>query len=453
MKLTRKFFTGLLFTLIIAAGADAAKWETLTFTEDLNKGFIELDKYCMLHNISVSDVLWASSIENSADVKAGTSIYLPINQADLLAIWQNNGAWKPTALVPVTSAAAANKIADEHEKKVEAKKEKAKLEAQAAPHITGHVTPMEKTIVDPKESAQLQAQLENLMRVTDAPKIEAPAPKNKTASLPSNTAKFNPKFPDIITDMKIEKSENPKDAITKMAKPDKDLRETPKKKASAPAVDPIIVLSPNGNASQGPMRLLIVGDKVEVVRVPEKAVPKAPTVADLDHVFGTTPDYLSYYNFNSLPKTNNYTLNLRNLGGKMMWPVDGKVSSFFGMRGARKHEGIDIPMPAGTPIRAAKNGLVSRTGNNSTMGFRGYGNFIMLDHGGGLQSFYAHCSSVAVKEGQRIMQGQIIGYVGSTGRSTANHLHFEVRVNNAKVDPIPYLGGRTQLASKKASKN
>ncbi len=440
------FGIGLLFTLIFAAVADAAKWETLTFTEDLTKGFIDLDKYCMLHNISVPDVLWANNIENSADIKAGTSIYLPANQADLLAIWQNNGAWKPTALVPVTSAAAANKIADEHEKKVEAKKEKAKLEAQIAPHASGHVTPMEKTIIDPKESAQLQAQLEDLMRVTDAPKIEAPAPKNKTASLPSSTAKFNPKFPDIITDMKVE---SPKDAITKMAKPDKDLRETSKKKAAAPATEPIIVLSPNGNASQGPMRLLIVGDKVEVVRVPEKAAPKAPTVADLDHVFGTTPDYLSYYNFNSLPKSNNYTLNLRNLGGKMMWPVEGKVSSFFGMRGKRKHEGIDIPMPAGTPIRAAKNGVVTRTGNNSTPGFRGYGNFVMLDHGGGLQSFYAHCSSVSVKEGQRIMQGQVIGAVGSTGRSTANHLHFEVRVNNAKVDPIPYLGGRTQLAAKK----
>ena len=131
-----------------------------------------------------------------------------------------------------------------------------------------------------------------------------------------------------------------------------------------------------------------------------------------------------------------------------MWPVNGKVSSYFGMRGKRKHEGIDIPMPAGTPIRAARNGVVARTGNNSTMGFRGYGNFVLLDHGNGLQSFYAHCSSVAVVQGQRIMQGQVIGYVGSTGRSTANHLHFEVRVNNAKVNPIPYLGGNAQLASR-----
>ena len=450
MKITKKFFAGFLFTLIFAASSHAAKWETLVFSDDVNLGFIELDRYCMLHDISVSDVLWANSIENSSDIKAGTSIYLPNNQADMLAIWQNQGAWKPTALVPVTSAAAANKIAVEHEKKVEAKKEKLEAQAAAAPHVSGHVTPLEENLFDPKESAEIQTKLKEFIADASQEKIEAP--------VKSETAKVNPKFPEIITDMKVFPAENvnrqerPEDAIAKMAKPDKNLLENPKKSAANSNADPLIVLSPNGDSAHGPMRLLIVGDKVEVVRIPENAVPKKPSVADLDHVFGTTPDYLSYYNFNDLPKTNNYTLNLRNLGGKMLWPVEGKVSSYFGMRGSRKHEGIDIPMPEGTPIRAAKNGIVARTGNNSTMGFRGYGNFVLVDHGGGLQSFYAHCSSVAVKQGQRIMQGQIVGYVGNTGRSTANHLHFEVRVNNAKVDPIPYLGGRTNLASNSKKK-
>ena len=455
MKITKKIFTGFIFTLILAAGANAAKWETLIFPEDVNLGMIELEKYCTLHDVSVSDVLWANSINSPEEIKAGSSIYLPANQTDLLSIWQNGGAWKPTALVPVTSAAAANKIAVEHEKKVEAKKEKIEAQKSLAPHASGHVTPLEKAIIDPKESAELQSKLEDMMKTAEAPKIEAPVQKIQASKnenkieINSNTAKNNPKFPEIITDMKVEhpKKETPQDAIAKIAKPDANLMAASKnKKASANSNDPVILLSPNGDSSHGPMRLLIVGDKVEVVRIPENAVPKAPSLADLDHVFGTTPDYLSY-NFDDLPKTNNYTINLRNLGSKMMWPVEGKVSSYFGMRGTRKHEGIDIPMPEGTPIRAAKNGLVARTGNNSTMGFRGYGNFVLLDHGGGLQSFYAHCSKVAVKEGQRIMQGQIIGYVGSTGRSTANHLHFEVRLNNSKVDPIPYLGGKTHLAS------
>ena len=465
MKITKKIFAGFIFTLIFTniLHAANAKWETLVFSEDINMSFMELDRYCMLHDISVADVLWANSLENSADIKAGTSIYLPNNQADLLAIWQNQGAWKPTALVPVTSAAAANKIAVEHEKKVEAKKDKINSQAPAAPHASGHVTPLEENLFDPKESAEIQTKLKELMTESSQTKVaEAPSPKPQNpqavkAEIKSETAKVNPKFPEIITDMKVlpsnnaNKTERPEDAIAKMAKPDKNLMETPKKSAANSNTDPVIVLSPNGDSAHGPMRLLIVGDKVEVVRIPENAAPKKPSVADLDHVFGTTPGYLSY-NFDDLPKSNNYTINLRNLGGKMMWPVDGKVSSFFGMRGSRKHEGIDIPMPEGTPIRAAKNGVVARTGNNSTMGFRGYGNFILVDHGGGLQSFYAHCSKVGVSQGQRIMQGQVIGYVGSTGRSTANHLHFEVRVNNAKVDPIPYLGGNTHLASNNKKK-
>ena len=423
----KKITATIILILAFTTASYAAKWETLIFSEDINMGLAELDRYCLLHDISVSDVLWANSITSSSDITAGTSIYLPANQADMLAIWQNQGAWKPTALVPVTSAAAANRIADEHEKKVEAKKKKepASLFQNEAKVTT-------------QDSVELQTKLEELMKVSETPKAAEPVqPAAHT---------------EIIREMKVEnpKPMTPKAAIAELAKPDVIL--TPKtqaKQVTASANDPVIVLSPNGNPSQGPMRLLIVGDKVEVVKIPENAVPRTPTMSDLDHVFGTMPDYLPYYNMTARPRDNNYLLNIKNLNGKMMWPVDGRVSSYFGWRGKRKHEGIDIPMPANTPIRAARNGVVARTGDNSTMGFRGYGNFVLLDHGNGLQSFYAHCSSVAVKQGQRIMQGQIVGYVGSTGRSTANHLHFEVRVNNAKVDPIPYLAGNTHLASHK----
>ena len=445
---TKKFLTGIIFILIFAAASNAAKWETLVFNEDINMGLIELDRYCLLHDISVADVLWANSIASSEDIKAGTSIYLPVNQADMLAIWQNQGAWKPTALVPVNSAASAKKIADEHERKVEAKKQK-----EVKPLFHG-----EEKIKYSQETKELQAKIEELTKEVEEPKIETPPQVEKNQEIVKEMKVETPnisqpvRYEEMIREMKVE---TPQDAIAKMAKPDTIL--APKPKKTHPATmrnpsDPIIVLSPNGDLSHGPMRLLISGDKVEVVRIPENAVPRTPSVADLDHVFGTTPEYLlPHYNMTARPSNNDYIMNFRNLtfNGKLMWPVDGKVSSYFGMRGKRKHEGIDIPMPSGTPIRAARNGVVARTGNNSTMGFRGYGNFVLLEHGGGLQTFYAHCLSVAVKEGQRIMQGQIIGYVGNTGRSTANHLHFEVRVNNTKVDPMNYLGSNTHFASRK----
>ena len=451
----KRFLTGIIFILVFSTASQAAKWETLVFSEDVNMGLIELDRYCLLHDISVADVLWANSIASSADIKAGTSIYLPVNQADMLAIWQNQGAWKPTALVPVNSAASAKKIAVEHEKKVEAKKQK-----EVKPLFHG-----EEKIKNSQESKELQAKLEELSKAAETPepetKVEVAEVKAEvkheeiTREMKFEAPKTSQpiKYEEIVREMKVE---SPQDAISRMAKPDTILAPQPKKKTPVnykTPNDPIIVLSPNGDLSHGPMRLLISGDKVEVVRIPENAVPKTPTVADLDHVFGTTPEYLlPSYNMTAKPRNNNdYMVNFRTLtlNGKLMWPVDGKVSSYFGMRGQRKHEGIDIPMPSGTPIRAARNGVVARTGNNSTMGFRGYGNFVLLEHGNGFQTFYAHCSSVAVKEGQRIMQGQIVGYVGSTGRSTANHLHFEVRVNNAKVDPMPYLGSNTHFASKR----
>jgi murein DD-endopeptidase MepM/ murein hydrolase activator NlpD len=118
----------------------------------------------------------------------------------------------------------------------------------------------------------------------------------------------------------------------------------------------------------------------------------------------------------------------------LMWPVNGTLTSTFGWRWGRMHEGIDVAAPAGTPIVAAASGTVILAG---WMG--GYGNLVVVDHGGGLSTAYAHMSSFASSVGQAVSQGQVIGYVGSTGHSTGNHLHFEVRVNGAAVDPLGYL--------------
>jgi murein DD-endopeptidase MepM/ murein hydrolase activator NlpD len=116
-----------------------------------------------------------------------------------------------------------------------------------------------------------------------------------------------------------------------------------------------------------------------------------------------------------------------------VWPVAGAVVSPFGWRWGRMHEGIDIAAGYGAPIAAAASGTVIYAGY---MG--GYGNLIIVDHGGGVATAYAHQSSFAVGGGT-VSQGQTLGYVGCTGHCYGPHLHFEVRVNGSAVDPLGYL--------------
>ena len=121
-----------------------------------------------------------------------------------------------------------------------------------------------------------------------------------------------------------------------------------------------------------------------------------------------------------------------------LWPLPGyyRLSSLFGYRihpitgEAHSHTGIDIPAPGNTPILACKSGQVVTSAYHYS-----YGNYVVIDHGNGNSTLYAHMSSRAVSEGQMVTQGQTIGYVGTTGSSTGNHLHLEVRDNYTRVDP------------------
>ena len=117
-----------------------------------------------------------------------------------------------------------------------------------------------------------------------------------------------------------------------------------------------------------------------------------------------------------------------------VWPVSGPVVSGFGMRWGRMHEGIDIAAGMGTPVHAAAAGTVIHAG-----WLGGYGNLVVLDHGDGLATAYAHASALLVVVGQSVSQGETVSLVGSTGHSTGPHLHFEVRVNGVAVDPLLYL--------------
>ena len=117
-------------------------------------------------------------------------------------------------------------------------------------------------------------------------------------------------------------------------------------------------------------------------------------------------------------------------------PVKGTVTSGFGPRWGRNHDGLDIAAPTGTPIRAAECGIVSFAGVQS-----GYGNMVCVKHSSRFETCYAHMTRYAVSQGQRVDQGQVIGYVGCTGNCTGPHLHFETRVDGSARDPRPYLGG------------
>ncbi|MFN2608450.1 MAG: murein hydrolase activator EnvC [Acidimicrobiales bacterium] len=120
----------------------------------------------------------------------------------------------------------------------------------------------------------------------------------------------------------------------------------------------------------------------------------------------------------------------------LIWPIHAVVTSEFGPRWGGFHPGIDIAGSYGTPIAAAKAGTVVFAGPND-----GYGNFVVIDHGGGLSTAYAHQSSIAVSEGQRVSQGQVIGFEGSTGFSTGPHVHFEVRIDGVAQNPRLYEVG------------
>jgi murein DD-endopeptidase MepM/ murein hydrolase activator NlpD len=120
--------------------------------------------------------------------------------------------------------------------------------------------------------------------------------------------------------------------------------------------------------------------------------------------------------------------------GQLIWPVNGPVVSPFGMRWGRLHAGVDIAVPAGTPIHAADSGKVVLMG-----WVDGYGNYTCVQHTASLSTCYAHQSRFGTSMGASVSQGQVIGYVGCTGHCFGDHLHFETRINGSPADPMGYL--------------
>lgn len=135
-----------------------------------------------------------------------------------------------------------------------------------------------------------------------------------------------------------------------------------------------------------------------------------------------------------------------------VWPVEGRLMSSFGQRNdpfsgeGTYHSGVDISAPSGTPVEAAADGIVIQLG-----GINGYGRLVVVDHGNGYETFYAHLSRIDVIEGQDVRRGQIIGAVGSSGRATGPHLHYEVRVHRVPVNPYRFLAKPAAVQTARAS--
>jgi LysM repeat protein len=124
---------------------------------------------------------------------------------------------------------------------------------------------------------------------------------------------------------------------------------------------------------------------------------------------------------------------------QLAWPVrEGRMSSVYGRRWGKQHEGIDLAAPVGTPVLAAKDGLVLYADNT----VKGYGNMVVLSHDGDLLTAYAHTSVLLVRKGDRVKAGQVIAKVGQTGHATAPHLHFEVRQGQVPKNPLRFLPPR-----------
>jgi len=131
---------------------------------------------------------------------------------------------------------------------------------------------------------------------------------------------------------------------------------------------------------------------------------------------------------------------LRTVARPSLWPVDGRLMGPYGRRNdpfsgeGEFHTGVDISAPSGALVHATADGLVVRSEWSG-----GYGRLVVIDHGGGIRTYYAHLSGFRVNTGQEVRRGDTVGLVGSTGRATAPHLHFEVRLNDQPVNPYPYL--------------
>ncbi len=176
--------------------------------------------------------------------------------------------------------------------------------------------------------------------------------------------------------------------------------------------------------------LASIGEKYQVPKWKMEVANKGRKIASGQWVFVPL-------NRGLLSGTSNITTEYLTYNGEFAWPLPSskRLSSKFGKRWGRSHEGIDIAARVGTSIVAAEDGIVIYSGDNLS----GYGNLTVISHAGGLFSVYAHAKKNFTKKGQKVYRGQVIAQVGMTGRSTGPHLHFEIRHDSKAINPLDFM--------------
>lgn len=393
-----------LLCVTVCAASAADKWEIMKFTENVSADMGRFYEYCDMNDISPEDVLWAN---NCTEIEPGTELMMPQTRADLLAIWQKAGSWQRKGLHDKEAFRASRDTLDLPPLKSGGIAAEA-IQSAAQPVLTPA----------PRQDAEGTAPLPSL---PPAPTGRAPLPALEP--LPTVRPRTQPAEPIALP--------SPAPVMTAQEPSVMPAPSAPDISVKKPDDEPIIIMKPEGDRLSGPMRLIISGDEVEVVKLPADTKQK-PSHEELNKLLPVP--------FLTQEELHDRSGDLK--GAKMIWPVDGIISSPFGQRGNRHHDGLDIPMPPAAPIKAARAGTVEVTGTNTTPGFRGYGNFALINHGNNVKTLYAHCQKVNVKAGQRVRQGQIIALVGRSGRASTDHLHFEVRVGGKAMDPMKYLPKR-----------
>ena len=387
-------FSLIIFVLVILAllllstdarQVSASEWRTIVWDNNT----AELDQLCLTCGIISSDVLWANGYTGAALPLKGTPLLVPQSKSAVLLTWmevqnQKNGSNEPLVTVKL------------------------------------HGIPLEMR----GAAVSQEPQIKN-------PQAQSPAASSDDSPISQPVTSAEPLAPVKLHGIPLEM----RDAAVSQEPQIK----TPQ--AQSPATPP--ALSEKQSAGTEPrevlknMRLVVSGD--ELLILPSGGGRSGRGIVSSDKA-SLPPLVLEPL---AQPMLKPPAASAFVSPGKMMWPVSGRASSGFGKRGKRRfHAGIDIPMPKGTPILAAKDGVVLETCTTQNKKYRGYGNVVLIQHGNGLVSMYAHCLSISVKPGQQIKQGDVVGLVGNTGRTTTHHVHFEVRSNGKAVNPMSYLAAR-----------